>query len=423
MGKAEKIDSYAARLMMMCLFMPQKLQVVAIVAVGAWFVYRTVAIKTFPPKSNYLWALIIGSGFLMYVLALPMTDHEHRHVVSTLIERRMSLLLLPVIFSFIAPRFLSVMAAELIYFVYACFITCFLGNVDYVYHYFFWHGGLHQLSHVQYRDIFEAFTGVHPTYLGLYLGFSISILLLWQAGKGAWTAARYLLLYLLIIFLLSLLAKSPVIALLLIGIHYGYVNRTALRQHKALITGMAVSIIIACVCIPFARQRIAEIPQFLGIGKAGNSAENSFYDRKMIFNTDVALLKANWVTGAGPGRMLEMLHQRYFFHSIAQQRAVGYFDPHNEYFSEWLCFGILGIAVFAGILLLHFITALRAKNYLYLYLLLLLSVTFFTETVLSRQQGVLFYAVYTSFFFFMCKVKNDDIDTSGIRKKIIKLVY
>jgi O-antigen ligase len=79
---------------------------------------------------------------------------------------------------------------------------------------------------------------------------------------------------------------------------------------------------------------------------------------------------------------------------------VVYHDPHNEYFVEWLSFGILGIALLVAILAVQFIKAVRTKNYLYLYLLIVLSTTFFTETVLSLQRGVMLYAVFTSLMFY-----------------------
>ncbi len=76
-----------------------------------------------------------------------------------------------------------------------------------------------------------------------------------------------------------------------------------------------------------------------------NITQNSVNIRKLIWETDTNMLKNYWLTGTGPGRMLDLLHQRYFFQSIYRGYWVGYFDPHNQYFYEWLCFGIAGIVV------------------------------------------------------------------------------
>jgi hypothetical protein len=98
--------------------------------------------------------------------------------------------------------------------------------------------------------------------------------------------------------------------------------------------------------------------------------------------------------------MLISLKEKYFFYSLSHNFNIGYFDPHSQYFWEWLCFGILGVGLLVAILLVHFAKAIRSKDHLYLYLMILLSITFATESFLSRQQGVVFYALFTSLFFF-----------------------
>lgn len=125
---------------------------------------------------------------------------------------------------------------------------------------------------------------------------------------------------------------------------------------------------------------------------------------------DTSLIKANWLTGVGPGGVIHMLHERYFFFSLANHFNVGYYDPHNEYFYVWLCFGIVGIVLFLVILAIQFARSIVRKDHLYTYLLIILAVTFCTETVLSRQMGVLFYSVFTSFFFFL---NSDDQPDDG----------
>ena len=122
--------------------------------------------------------------------------------------------------------------------------------------------------------------------------------------------------------------------------------------------------------------------------------------RQMIWKTETDLLKQHWLTGVGPGRILHTLNERYFFYSVYHNLPVGYFDPHDQYISDWLSFGIVGILLLMATLIVHFVKALKAKNNLYLYLLVIFAVTFFTETALSRQKGIIFFAVFTSLFFF-----------------------
>ncbi len=407
MNNFDFIDKYAARLLLVSFFLPAKWQVYVAIGTCVYFVFRTLFTKQRPPKKNYLWALFLGSGFLLYLFSVPFTPPEYRKGLLHLCEREESLLLMPLVFGITASYFRELIAGELIFFVYACLISCAMGNVDFAYHYFFVKGGLHTLSHVQYRMIFEAFTGIHPTYMGIFLAFSICILLfISDISNRTGRIIKYAFMYMLVIFMITLLAKSPFMALIIIFIHYGYLRRKVLYQFKAFILGSLGAIAVAGLSIPFFRQRMGEIFQFFGFGSQGTSAVNSFYDRQMIFNTDIDMIRQYWLTGVGPGRMLHVLRERYFFNSIANNRSVGNFDPHNQYFAVWLSFGILGIALFILILAVQFVKSIKSKDYLYVYLLFILAITFSTETVLYRQQGIVFYAVFTSLFFFRKQVNG-----------------
>jgi len=401
MNKLPAIERFAARLLLVSFFLPAKVQVVATMAVSMYFVICTLVSKQAVTRSNYLLALIIGSCYLLYVCSIPFTPQEYKPFLLILCERGASYLLMPFVFALMAPGYRKLLMDELMYFVYACFISCVVGNAGFICHYYFVDGGVHQLSHVAYRGFIEDMTGLHPTYMGMYLCFSICITLLFSSFPGRRSVIlKYTLIYLLLVFLLSLLAKSALIALAIIFVHFIYLRRRRLYRHKILLAGILAAVAAACFFIPFVSQRVAEIFSYFGVGKPGTTADNSIYVRKLIWDVDTGLLKPNWLTGVGPGRMLHMLHERYFFYSLANQFYVGYYDPHNEYFSMWLSFGVTGIVLFVATLAVHFVKAIRAKNYLYGYLLIILCTTFFTETVLSRQQGVLFYAVFTSLFFF-----------------------
>jgi hypothetical protein len=68
---------------------------------------------------------------------------------------------------------------------------------------------------------------------------------------------------------------------------------------------------------------------------------------------------------------------------------------------DWLSLGMLGIVSLLFVLGVHFAKAIRRGHTIYLYLLVILSISFFTESVLSLQQGVLFYSIFTSLLFFL----------------------
>ena len=407
-GSLSLIDKYAARLLMLSFFLPMQLQVVVAFTMSFYFIFRTIQSGERTPPGNYLLSLFLGAGYLLYIVAIPFTSAPYKDLSYKLLEYRVSYLLLPVVFASVSRRKIRSILDELAFFVYFTVATCFIANIAFVVclatkaAYFIRYnmpaGGFKDVSHVTYRRFFEVFTGIHPTYLSMYLVFGISILLL--QSKNMNRGLKYFLFYSQIIFLLPLLAKSPLLALFVIFIHTGWLRRRALAQYKWMFAGILAVVVLSYLFVPFVSQRVNEMSGFSKSSIKVDVADNSVHERKMILNVDMSALKTYWVTGAGPARLMDLLKQRYFFYSIYYGRDVNWFDPHNEYLYQWLSFGLAGIMLFAGVLALHVTTSIRKKDHLYGYLMLILMITFFTESVLTVQHGVIFYSFFASLLFF-----------------------
>lgn len=400
MGRLDKADIIIARFLLMCLFMPAHLQVFVAIGAAVYFTYRTVKVREFPSRSTLLWALLLGGGYLMYVGAIPLTPPGWRHEVGRLCERRAAFPLMPFLFAVMAPRFRAVLVGQLVYFMYGCLITCLVVNAAFAWHHFYAHDLPAGPAHVIYRVVIERFTGIHPTYLSVYLCFSVCIAMFHLPSESTRQAiVKVGLVGLMLSFMLAMFAKAPIIALGIIAIFYAVAARRNLYRFRWGIAALGGVVVAASMLVPFVRQRAGEMFGLFHQG-AGQLTDNSVNVRKLLFNTDVSMLKRYWLTGVGPGRLLNALHHRYFFHSLYSGYWVGYFDPHSQYFYEWLSFGIAGITYLLIILWVQFARAARTRNLLYTFLLILVAVTFFTESLLARQQGLLFYSIFTSLFFF-----------------------
>jgi len=397
-------DGYAARALMVSFFLPEKWQVLVVFCTGIWFVARTVQIKQARQQRDYRSALLFGSLFLAFLASVPFTPEPFRSYLLHLCERKVALLLIPLLFAFIDEQFRRRIAGELPYFVYGSLIACLAGNADFCYHLL----ALKNVtaSHVAYRVIMERFTGIHPTYLGMFLAWSVCIALFTEPAYYLGRVGRYVVIYALLVCLLALLVKSALIALAVILLHYAWLRRKRLMAYRWHIIILGVAVVAACLFIPFIGQRVGEVFSFIGGHKPASAADNSVATRQLIVQQDVALLRNHWLTGIGPGRVLHALRERYFFYAVIHGDNVGSFDPHSEYFQELLSFGIAGLLLLAIVLFTHYRVAWRTRNHLYLYCLLILTMTFFTETVLSRQEGVLFFSVFTSLFFFSKERSN-----------------
>lgn len=388
---------------MLSFFLPLQLQVPGLFLPLIYFIFRTWQLKAGIHKPTLLAALFSGLPYLLYLLALPFTKGEYKETASKLVEYRMGFLLVPLTLALVSPVLRRLILKEMRWFVYGATLVCFIANIWFIVKYTVSANGFSGVNHVTYRTYFEDFTGQHPTYMSMYLVLGASWLLLKGGEFSRWL--RFLLLALILVFLLALLAKSPLIALLLIFAHQAWKKRSRLWQYKWIIFGMAGAGTLACIFIPFIRQRIGEMAGLTGKVE-GNVTGNSIYVRKMIWSVDTGMLKTYWLTGCGPGRLLPLLKMRYFFHSMYYGYNVSSYDPHNEYFFNWLAFGLTGILVLLALLTAYAVKAIQHKNLLAIYLLITLCITFFTESVLATQHGLLFFTFFCNMYFF--SRKNED---------------
>lgn len=390
-------DKRLAQLLMVSFFLPLRLQVFVMIPVCIFFAGRDLALSGIP-KPAALWpTLLFVSFYLLYLFYLPFTPKAYRPEVLFQLEQKASILLMPIVWLLISHATREIIYRQLWLFVIACAVSCFAGNLFY----FMYHGAGGIPSHVVYRLFFESATGLHPTYMGMYICFSISWLLYerrWSGRLRGWLVVACFAAFFL--FLFALMPKALIIALAVIVLHFLLMGKGQKERKIIVSIALLISIFITILFIPFSMQRIAEIGQMSHIGQGKSLVDNSMDMRKLIWKIDKAALEENWLAGAGPGQIPAELGKQYFLYSLMIKYPLGVFDTHNQYINQWISFGLAGILLFTAILFLHYRKAVLTRNALYLYLLVILSVTFFTENVLSNQHGVVFYAFFTSMFFY-----------------------
>lgn len=393
-------DRYVTILLMLSFFLPMHVQVLAIFPGCAYFIYRTISDKQSTPGRNYAIALMLGLVYILYLFAPFFTPPGHVQLANGLRETRVGFLLLPLVFAAISWEKLQGIFNQLLYFVYFSVATCIATNFWFALKFALSPGGFSGVNHVTYRIFFEEVTQIHPTYISMYLVFSIGILLTNATQLNR--VLKYALFYTLVVLLLPLLAKSPLLALGVIMLHAAWLKRKELMRYKWLFAGVVVVMAASYLFIPFVSQRVNEMAGITASVKQ-NVTDNSIHERKMILEADWDMIKRYWLWGCGPGRVRYILKIKYLFYSLYYGRDVGAFDPHNEYFYHWLSFGVAGIVLFLFSLVIHFRSAIKRNQYLYLYLLLTMCITFFTESVLATQRGVILWAFFTSLLYFYNK--------------------
>jgi len=119
----------------------------------------------------------------------------------------------------------------------------------------------------------------------------------------------------------------------------------------------------------------------------------------------ITVIKENFWFGVGMGDAEEELVKGYekigFQHGVETK-----YNPHNQYLSEFLKSGVIGIILFLCVILQQFRLALKNKNTIQLFFMFSIVFFFLTESVLERQMGVVFFIFFTTLFLFMKENKT-----------------
>lgn len=130
-------------------------------------------------------------------------------------------------------------------------------------------------------------------------------------------------------------------------------------------------------------------------------------------SVEVLKQEQNWLTGLGIGNAQEQLNLCY--KDLNPWIYESEMNAHNDYLEEMLRNGIAGLLILLLGLALPAAACLRYKNYTYLSFLILFAVCMVTENLLSRQAGIMFYALFNAVFAFNCF----ELSKTGNKDKIL----
>ena len=395
----ERIIPWVFRILLISFFLPPKVQTLVFILISASIIITSIILKIKFTRFEIFTAFILGGIYLFYLFYIPLTPPDSKHLVYSFLEREISLFLFPFVFLCLSKISNSSYQPYLIWFVYGNLVSSVIANLSILANVIL--GSMKNLNHITYRLAFENITHIHPTYFGMYLCLGIAILWVYnfeQYGISKWISLFFQAI--LVISLMMLMPKSALLSMLLIFIYCMiYIFKISIKLKIILSISLLGFAILLPLVIPFIAQRLNEVVSFI-YHPNSNLINNSVDMRNLIFQTDLVLLKEHWLFGLGPVELQKHLDALLFLSSFFAGHALGTFNTHNEYLNQWLSFGLGGFIFFISILFIHFRKAILNQNLIYLFLLIILSITFLTENVLSRQQGVLFYSLFTSLFFF-----------------------
>lgn len=392
-----EIEVWVYRLLIVSFFFPPHLQTWLLILCCIGVSIRAFVQKVFLSPKEFWLALLLGGGFLFYVAYLPLTPSAGRAILYSLLERKVSLFLLPFILALGLKLAHKPILPELKWFAFANMSHGILINA--VIFFQSLQSSLN-MNHVAYRLNFEKISDIHPTYYGMFICFAVGILLYEKSLRSLPNLAKIMGHILLVALLLFLSPKISLLILIGIYLHYFMFSFGMPHSRKLVLLLSLVSIaVLSFFFLPFFHDRLSEVFGYF-FKQETNANENSLVFRQLIYQIDLNILKDAWLVGIGPVELQQNLDLAYFNLSYISKQMIFTYNTHNEYLNQWICFGLAGLLYFVSVFVLHFSRAIKQKNALYLIFLLILIISCLTENIYSRQSGIVFVAFFGPLFFF-----------------------
>ena len=234
------------------------------------------------------------------------------------------------------------------------------------------------------------FIGEHPIYLSIFIAIAILLGTTFykrEKAKLAYNALIVIFQLILLVFLILIMSKGVILAFVLAFI----VLISKKFKSKYLLIFLALIALFAI--LPSENNRFKEL--FNNSTYNSFTGENSTNIRLNVLECSYDLAVKKPFLGYGVGDIQDELSKCYSEKEF-NFGSVRY-NSHNQFLFVWLSNGIIGLLLFILLLLFYLKVAIKNKDYLMLSVLVLYSVVFLFENVLSRQSGVIFFSFIMNF--------------------------
>jgi O-antigen ligase len=244
--------------------------------------------------------------------------------------------------------------------------------------------------------------GIHAGYLSLYLSLSVFYIVEkgYKSSDGRKMIFAFLVLLILFGGLFFLASRNTLIATFFILVFVFPLFNINNKIRFILIAAASVAVAFFILRnIPYLKDRfsIELITEIKPLENGQYINYNSAEPRVERWKGALDLIAASPVYGFGTGDEIPMLKTEY----IKRGLYISYienFNAHNQYLSYLLKNGILGCLIFMGAFIYYCRLAVINRDFIYLSFLFLLLIGFYTENILDANKGVLFFAVFNTFF-------------------------
>ena len=350
--------------------------------------------------------LLYAGLYLVFVLSYFLSLDKGRAAV--VLEQNIFILLLPIILATTNFQVLQINNAF-----YSLSLGCLVGALVSLGNSLYMYSVTHETYHFFYHDLSTPVIGMHAVYFSLYIAFCLIFLITDVHEKWLtltrWQRVLYFTWILFFIgFLILLSSKTLIIgtAIAINALFIMWLMRTPKLGRLVAIGIINITIIAAILKIDYVKARFVD-----SINSNIEFIQNDTYSELTVFTGITVRLtfwkfiieilneEKRWITGMSIGDGQNALHdkavEKKLFAGNKERGWTDYtnYNAHNQFFQYLLLIGVVGMTYFIVLLAAIFWKGFQEKNTLLLLAMFLFVLFCFTESVLARNKGIVFFTI------------------------------
>lgn len=258
-----------------------------------------------------------------------------------------------------------------------------------------------------YEELTRPFTDFHPVYFAMYLLFSIVII--FYAHKNKIIQLSKIPLALLIFFnivMLILVSSKSVLLLFLVFCVYEIGKTISFSKRIIAIPLLIISFVVVIFSFSTTRERINEsLLSDWSILKKDKFLYNDAFSGVTLrlitwkFVVQKMFHQENVLIGVGTGDGQDFIDSTY---KDLHMDKAGYlsFNMHNQYLEYFVRFGLIGMLYFFTILFFLYKKAIRNKDAVFIWFLIIICFVSLTESTLEVHRGIVYFTLFASLLYF-----------------------
>ena len=263
-----------------------------------------------------------------------------------------------------------------------------------------------QIKLRRFRNYIIEISNTHSTYQGLWICLTIFYLGLksFVSEKKVITIISVILIAIFILWLYLISARMPFLALVVSLILVIIIFSKFSLKKKVIVS--LIPLLVLIVLLSFHNPFSIRVKEYYNTGfsilgeSSGPGEFNSSNVRNGVYYCDIKLIKEVPFFGVGLGDVQDNLNDCYQENINSKVYKWHTYNTHNQYAFFWIASGILGLISFLALICINFFNSFKKKNILLFYLTSITTMVFFTENILQRSDGVVFYCFFIGLLFF-----------------------